>query len=354
MLTPAMQSTLISRFSQAWRDAAASAVAAGIAWVSAVWLFGHPHPVFAAVTAIVCLSPGLPSHGRQAVGLMLGVATGIVVGEISLLLLPEGFLVPEGLSLLRLTIATFFSILIAAAFGQAAVVAIQSGVSAVLVLALGPHSAGLVRLEDVGVGVVVGLVFSQVLLTPDPIEQIDTAADELLNRLSAAFEACVGALTTQDARKAAAALHAFSSAHESLVTLGAGIDAARYSARWSLRGRLAAHTVAEMAARYDRRAIRLYASSLLFGEAFADALRKREQPVPQGLAACIHELATRCARLCDGQAGAEPEVARAPELADVGADWRTVVDHWQSVSEVLSSLEELRFASPPVAPHSKP
>jgi uncharacterized membrane protein YgaE (UPF0421/DUF939 family) len=112
-----VRSTLNNRFAQAWRDAAVSAIA-GIAWVLAIWLFGHPHPVFAAVTAIVCLSPGLPSHGKQAVGLMLGVATGIVIGEAAFFLLPEGLLVPDGLSLLRLTVATFFSILIAAAFGR--------------------------------------------------------------------------------------------------------------------------------------------------------------------------------------------------------------------------------------------
>ncbi len=345
MPTHTILNTLGSRSSQVWRDAAASAVAAGIAWVLAVWLFGHPHPVFAAVTAIVCLSPGLPSHGRQAVGLMLGVATGIVIGEVALILLPEGLLVPEGLSLLRLTLATFFSILIAAAFGQAAVVAIQSGVSAVLVLALGPHSAGLVRLEDVAVGVVVGLVFSQVLLTPDPVRQIDAAADELLRRLSGAFEVCAVALKGQDAHKAAAALKGFSAAHDSLIALGAGIDAARYAARWSLRGRLTAHAVAEMAARYDRRAIRLYASSLLFGEAFADAMRKHAEPAPEGLAACILDAATRCVRLAGDQAATEPALARALEPVDVEPGWRTVVDHWRSVSDVLTSLEELHPSS---------
>ncbi len=342
--TPIMN-TLASRFDLAWRDAAASAVAAGIAWLLSVWLFGHPHPVFAAVTAIVCLSPGLPSHGRQAVGLMLGVATGILIGEVALILLPEGLLVPEGLSLLRLTLATFFSILVAAAFGQAPVVAIQSGVSAVLVLALGPHSAGLVRLEDVAVGVVVGLVFSQVLLTPDPVRQIDAAADELLRRLSGAFELCAGSVKGQDAHKAAAALQGFSVAHDSLIALGAGIDAARYAARWSLRGRLTAHEVAEMSARYDRRAIRLYASSLLFGEAFADAMRKHVEPVPQGLVGCILDAAARCARLAGDRATAESAVPRPLEPANVGPGWETVIDHWRSVSDVLTSLEELHPGS---------
>ena len=28
--------------------------------------------MFAAISAVVCLAPGLPSHGKQAVGLMVG------------------------------------------------------------------------------------------------------------------------------------------------------------------------------------------------------------------------------------------------------------------------------------------
>lgn len=330
-------STLGNRFSQDWRDAAASAVAACMSWVLAVWLLGHPHPVFAVVTAIVCLAPGLPSHGRQAVGLMLGVATGIVVGEFAMLVLPEGLLVPQGLSLLRLASATFFSILIAAAFGQAAVVAIQAGVSAVLVLAFGPHSAGLVRLEDVAVGVVIGLLFSQVLLTPDPVRQIDAAADDFLRRLGGAFEACADALDKNDSHGAAVALKSFSAAHDSLIALSAGIDAARYQARWSLRGRLTARTVTDMALRYDRHAIRLYASSLLFGEAFSDAMRKQMAPVPEGLALAIRDTGIQCSSLASDL----PVGPRVREVVNVGSGWEVTVEHWRSVCEVLSSLEEL-------------
>ncbi len=329
--------TLNSRLSKDWHDAAACAVAACMSWMLAAWLLGHPHPVFAVVTAIVCLAPGLPSHGRQAVGLMLGVATGILVGEVAIIVLPEGLLVPEGLSLLRLGLATFLSILIAAAFGQAAVVAIQSGVSAVLVLAFGPHSAGLARLEDVAVGVGVGLLFSQVLLTPDPVRQIDAAADDLLRRLEDAFEACADALEKNDAHRAAVALKRFSSAHESLIALSAGIDAARFQARWSLRGRFAARAVTDIASRYDRGAIRLYASSLLFGEAFADAMHTQAAPVPEGFAAAIRNTSIRCARLASNQ----PSDLQIPEVRDIGSGWLMTIEHWRAAFDVLNSLEEL-------------
>lgn len=340
MSTKGALGILADRFVSAWRDAVTSAVAAGIAWLLAAWLFGHEHPVFAAVSAIVCLSPGLPSHGRQAVGLMLGVATGIVVGEAALLL-PEGFLVPEGLSLLRLVLATVASMLVAASFGMAPVVSIQAGVSAVLVLALGPENAGLARLEDVAIGVSVGLLFSQVLLTPNPVRIIDTAADNLLLRLSRAFRAAADAAAAQDVRKAQMALRSFATAHESLVALGTGIDTARYAARWSLRGRLAARNVAEMAARYDRRAIRLFAASLLFGEALADALRKGTAPVPEGLVEQIQDVADRCRRVPRHDVAPCAKPVAMSSDASVAADWRSTVLHLQATCAVLTRLEAL-------------
>jgi uncharacterized membrane protein YgaE (UPF0421/DUF939 family) len=72
-----------------------------LSWFLAQRLFGHQQPIFAAITAIVCLAPGLPSHTKQTVGLLLGVATGILVGELSLVLLDD-------IPLLRITLAAFF------------------------------------------------------------------------------------------------------------------------------------------------------------------------------------------------------------------------------------------------------
>jgi uncharacterized membrane protein YgaE (UPF0421/DUF939 family) len=93
--------------------------------------------------------------------LLLGVGTGIVVGEIILVL-------PDTLPLLKIALAAFFAMLAAAAFGQLAVVPIQAGVSAILVVALGPAITGSVRMADVAVGAVVGLFLSQVLPAPEP------------------------------------------------------------------------------------------------------------------------------------------------------------------------------------------
>ena len=74
------------RWSEAWREVAAGTLAAVLAWVIAQKVFGHPNPMFAAVIAVVCLAPGIPSYRKQAWGLVLGVATGIAVSEVALLL----------------------------------------------------------------------------------------------------------------------------------------------------------------------------------------------------------------------------------------------------------------------------
>jgi uncharacterized membrane protein YgaE (UPF0421/DUF939 family) len=147
---------ILTRWSADWRDVLASAFGAGLAWVLAQRLFGHAEPIFAPISAIICLAPGLPNHTRQTMGLLLGVATGIVVGELSLL-------VPDAFLLLRIVTACFFAMLVASAYGHSPIVPIQAGVSAILVVAFGPATTGSVRMIDVAVGAGVGLVISLVL-----------------------------------------------------------------------------------------------------------------------------------------------------------------------------------------------
>ncbi|TSH93105.1 aromatic acid exporter family protein [Verticiella sediminum] len=337
-----MLDTLTGRWGAAWRDAAASAAAAAIAWLLAVWLFGHQRPVFAAVTAIVCLAPGLPSHGRQAVGLMLGVATGIVAGDLVLLLLPQEVLLPHGLSLLRVVFATFFAILLGASFGQPPVVPIQAGVSAMLVLAMGPETAGIVRLADVSVGVGVGLLFSQVLLTPDPLQIIDKAADDFLRRIEDGLKRAQQAAQRQDSAQADAALGLFSNAHASLAALSTAIENARHSTRWSVRGRLSAQLVDAAVARYDRGATRLFARSLLLAEALSRGLENAREQIPDGLAQRIAELAQRCADVLAGRpvAPGEPLPARLPD----DLSWRQALDHLGAMEGLLADLGPMQPA----------
>ena len=122
-------------------------------------LLGHPQPIFAPISAIICLSPGLPSHTKQTIGLLIGVATGILIGELASVL-------PDSMPLMRLGLAAFVAMLAAASYGLPAVVPIPAGVSAILVVTFGAAPTGSVRMADVAIGAIVGLVFSYVLPAP--------------------------------------------------------------------------------------------------------------------------------------------------------------------------------------------
>lgn len=316
---------VLGRLRAALPDAAAATLAAALAWALARALFGHPHPVFAAVTAIICLAPGLPNHGRQAVGLVLGVTTGIIVGELA-------FLLPGTLPSLRLALASFVAIMIAAGYGLQAVVPIQAGVSALLVLALGPDSAGVVRLLDVVCGTAIGLLFSQVLFTPDPVRLLRRGERALLAAVGAAFADAEAALAARDQDQAQRALKRFSDAHKTLVDLAGGIDTTRSTATWSLRGRLSRRDLRLVAARFERRSTRCYAAALLFGTAFATALERRSGPPPPGLGPGI----AAAIALCDIDQPEAPEIAL--PLVDLSDDWRRCLVRLLEATEAIRAF----------------
>jgi uncharacterized membrane protein YgaE (UPF0421/DUF939 family) len=145
---------IVERWSKVWREVVASTIAAILAWIIARQIFGHTHPIFASVIAIVCLAPGIPNHSKQAWSLVLGVATGILVGEIALML-------PN--PVLRMGFGLFVSMMAASSFGLGPILPIQAGVSALLVLTLGPETAGYVRMTDVVIGTVIGLICGKFL-----------------------------------------------------------------------------------------------------------------------------------------------------------------------------------------------
>lgn len=319
------------RLRAALGDAVVATLASAVAWELSKILFGHPHPVFAAVTAIVCLAPGLPSHARQAVGVFTGVVTGVLVGGLALYL-------PDTIPTLRVAVATFGAIMIATAYGQPPVVPIQAGVSAVLVLALGAEYAGTVRLLDVACGAGVGLLFSQVLFTPDPVKQLRAGERALLGAIDAAFGQAAAAVAADDQAKAQAALRRFSDAHAALAGLSISIDNARVAATWSVRGRLKRRDLRVVAARVGRRSTRAYAAALLFGSALATAMQRRPGACPKmvapGIAAAI--------RLCD----LDVPMGNVPvlPLAGVDDDWRRVLVR---LSESMESIREFRKATLP-------
>ena len=160
--------------------------------------------------------------------------------------------------------------------------------------------------------------------------RLDRAARGLLDRLANGLKQAAIALDKEDAARAQNAINQFTSAHRAVIALGDGIALARSNARWSLRGRLAAREVTEMAGRYDRRGIRLYASALLFGEALGNALRKKEAPPPPWVSEALQIIIANCSL----DEGVAPQ--RIPPVPkEIPFGWRDCVHRLESVQDTL-------------------
>ncbi|WP_085786119.1 FUSC family protein [Ketogulonicigenium robustum] len=326
-----------NRLRAARRDLLIAAFAAGASWLIAVELLGHQAPVFAAICAIVSLAPGLPNHGRQAVDLIIGMTLGIVVGELVWAINPGGV---SGLVLLvELIVAILMAMSIAAALGRSAVLGIQAGVSVTLVLAMGPQSAGLHRLVDGGIGVVVGLLCSQFLLTPDPIRSLNTAMQNFLTQLAAGLDQAADAVEKGDLTNASHAERKVADSWGSLRILLDTLDNARLSARWSVRGRMVANPLLKTIARQNRHAVHLFANALMMTEALSMALRSG-QPAPEDLPARIRAAAQHCRTLLQ-QAGAAGPLPEAPQVT---GPWAEADEHLCQMESRLQRLVGLRQA----------
>lgn len=332
------KTTLPSRTRLAARDATAAALASAGAWLLSQQLWHHPRPAFAVVTAIVCLAPGLPSHLKQAKSLLIGSTLGIVLGDLL-------WQLPDQHQLLRLCLGIFVSVLLGAVIGPAPVVPIQAGVSLVLVLAMGPSAAGEARLLDVMVGAAVGLLFSQVLFTSNPIKDMGQAASIFLKQLANGLDLILRACKEQKADAAETALGQLSLAQESLAALRAAVGQAHASRRWSLRGRLNAERLAFVTRRYDRHALRVYATALLLAESLNRAASHTHGAPPAALASYCRWLVDTCLDLAR-----QPTVVALKSddpLATMGG-WQPApgaaqspaeAPEWAAVHEIAQKLE---------------
>ena len=192
-------------------------IAATAAWVIAKYVFDHHEPFFAPVAAIIGLNATVGERGLNAVRLLQGVFVGIVIGELALAALGEGY----G----TLALGTFVAVLIARALGGARVLLAQAAVGAILVITVGDAEAGLERLLDALVGVGVALVFTQLLFSPEPVALLRRAESAALADMADGLALTADALERDDEEMAERALSSLREAARPLG--GAGTDETR-------------------------------------------------------------------------------------------------------------------------------
>ncbi|MFH9867330.1 aromatic acid exporter family protein [Streptomyces lydicus] len=155
---------------------AQAAAAATVAWVIALRLAGHADPFFAPIAAVVALNFAQGERGRSAVRLVLGTCVGIVVGELTLVLLAGGW----G----SLALATFVALVVAQALGANRLMRVQAAAGAILAVAVADGEAGTARLTDALIGAGVALVFTQVLFSPEPVALVRRAETAALGGMA--------------------------------------------------------------------------------------------------------------------------------------------------------------------------
>lgn len=280
-----------------------AALAAGLSWLVATKLIGHPHPFFAPIAAVVCLGVSLGQRPRRVVELVVGVSVGVGVGDVLISVIGSG---PWQIALV-VALAMSTAVLL----DGGAVIALQSASSSVLVATLLPPSAGggLDRMVDALVGGLVGLAVTA-LLPANPITIAHRQGKIVLGELSAALRGVATAVAEHDIAKAAGVLAQLRKSQGAIDDFRAALQAGGEIAtiapiRWRRRDELGRYQAAavpiDLALRNTRVLARRALAALRDGEVLPEIL----PDVLRSYADAVDLLRTELAQ------GGEPEKARA-------------------------------------------
>lgn len=293
--------------------AAQTAAAAGLAWLVARLVLGYDAPFYAPIAAVVCLASTVGRRPRRAMELVLGVATGILVADLLVLVLGTGTW--------QLVLVTGLALLVAVAAGGGPLLVTQAGVSAALVVTITPPDGGIVldRFVHALVGGGVALLIGQVLFPVDPRARVRKAARPVFRELSAVLVSVANALGSGDLDRATRALTAARALDARVRLLQDEVDAGQETARFApvrrgVRGELAGQADAAWQVDLAVRNTRMLARS-------AVALLRRQRSVPPGLSAAVADLAYAVETLGSGfeAAGGAEECQRFSVSAATGA-----------------------------------
>ena len=160
------------RLRMVWFNLVQTGVAAGLSWYLAHDVLHHPQPFFAPIAAAVSLSTSNVLRAQRAIQMMIGVTLGIGVGSLVQGLLGPGDVPIAVAAVVALGVAVFIG---GGFIGHGMMFANQTGVSAILVLALYHGGVGLERIFDALIGGAVAIVFAVLLFPADPRKVLGNA-----------------------------------------------------------------------------------------------------------------------------------------------------------------------------------
>lgn len=176
-----------------------AAVGAALAWWVARDLLGHPLPFFAPVTAMVCLGLRYDDRVRRIVELTIGVAIGILTGDV--------FVQVFGSGVWQILAVCVVAMSLAVLLGAGQLLMMQAGIQGVIVTTLvAPEGEALSRWVDALVGGAVALVIAMLAPVPSTTERPRERAIDLVGHLAEVLTETAQALRSRDEGRARRAL----------------------------------------------------------------------------------------------------------------------------------------------------
>ena len=203
-----------------------AAIAASLAYFLADVVVGHGQPFFAPIAAVICLGVTLGQRNRRAIELVIGVAVGLMVADLLVLVIGNGTLQIAVVVLLAMGSAVFF--------GGGTILINQAAVSAILVVVLQPPDAVFSpdRFIDalIGGGVALGINY---LFPVNPERLVQRAAAPVFDELVAVLEEISAVLESGDERRAERILNRAREIDSSVRDLNEALEAGHETARLS-------------------------------------------------------------------------------------------------------------------------
>lgn len=271
------------RVRRSWRLILRLVVATGGAFAIATHVFGHTQAFFAPIAAVITMMAGAGRRQRVIFELILGVAFGVLVGELLILAIGRGAWQMALVAALTAIGAMLFNLT-----GMALTQAINSGVLLAAVVPLaGSSNPAMTRFLDALVGGLCGFVM-MLLLPRNTRRDIDESLQKLLDRLREVLAHIGEAMRTGDAGPADRALEEARDAQAEIESLHATAmnvsEIVRLAPmRWSQRAEVERYAGSVNDLDNAMRDARVLARRV------ASMLRHDEQP-PEGLTAAVETL----------------------------------------------------------------
>jgi uncharacterized membrane protein YgaE (UPF0421/DUF939 family) len=176
-----------------WRLLLRLGLATSGAFFISTHVLGHSQAFFAPISAVIVIIAGAGLRARTLLELVIGVALGVLVGELLILVIGRGTW--------QIALVVVLTVGISTLVGIKGLAMTQAASSSVLLAAVLPvANAGnpaVTRFLDAFIGGAAGL--ATILLVPrNPVRDIDTEVQSLLRRLSGVLADCAEAMRSND------------------------------------------------------------------------------------------------------------------------------------------------------------